>query len=156
MDEMTVALSVGLALVLAYLSWIDWQYFRLPDALTLPLGLAGLAMAAVSPPASLVPHLIGATVGFVPLALFGALYFRATGRDGLGLGDAKLLGAAGAWLGWTPLPFVLLLASLAGLATAAFLGRRSATDRIAFGPFIAGSFMVVWLVGAPGQPPPWR
>ncbi len=63
------------------------------------------------------------------------------GRVGLGLGDAKLLAAGGAWLGVALLPDVLLVSALAGLCWA--VGRRR--SRIAFGPFLAGGIWVVWL-----------
>lgn len=85
--------------------------------------------------------LVMAMVLAILLPAIGAWYHRRTGIDGLGLGDAKLFGAAGAWLGWQMLPHVLLAASLAGLVAAGLLRRR----RIAFGPWIAAGFFAVWL-----------
>ncbi|OYU14441.1 MAG: prepilin peptidase [Alphaproteobacteria bacterium PA4] len=94
---------------------LDLEHFWLPDALTLPLLAAGLALGAVLPPA-LTDRGIGAAAGFATLWGIAALYQRATGRTGLGGGDPKLFAAIGAWLGWALLPFVLLLAATLGLA----------------------------------------
>ncbi|HVX58009.1 MAG TPA: A24 family peptidase, partial [Candidatus Saccharimonadales bacterium] len=71
--------------------------------------------------------------------------------EGIGLGDAKLLAAAGAWVGWEGLPSVVLLAALGGLlfVLGRSLRRRtmSATDRIAFGTCLCGGLWLVWLYG---------
>jgi leader peptidase (prepilin peptidase)/N-methyltransferase len=87
-------------------------------------------------------------VGF---ALIAWLYRRLRGREGLGLGDAKLLGAGGAWLGWQALPSVVALGAAIALALAlagaAAGGKLSATTRIAFGPYLALAIWVVWLYG---------
>jgi leader peptidase (prepilin peptidase)/N-methyltransferase len=88
---------------------------------------------------------IGAAAGYASLALFGAFYFRLRGRDGLGLGDAKLFAAGGAWLGWEALPLVLAVAAVAGLAFALAVARRPGAQ-IAFGPCLALGIWVGWLV----------
>jgi leader peptidase (prepilin peptidase)/N-methyltransferase len=74
------------------------------------------------------------------------------GREGIGLGDAKLLAAAGAWVGWMGLPSTLLLAALSGLVYAIAARRAggaalSADDRVPFGAFIGLGLWVVWLYG---------
>ena len=127
------------------LAWLDARHLWLPDTLTLPLLAAGLAVVAWFDPAALPAHAAGAALGWGGLAALAALYRAARGRDGLGGGDAKLLGAAGAWLGIAALPLVLLLAAVAGLGYALASGRR----RLAFGPFLAASFWLLWLLGPP-------
>jgi len=92
--------SCALGWVLMALSIIDWRCSRLPDALTLPLLLLGLAVAAVNWPTELADHVFGAVVGYSGLAAIAWAYRRLRGFDGLGLGDAKLLAAGGAWLSW--------------------------------------------------------
>ena len=85
------------------------------------------------------------------MALIASVYRRVRGREGLGLGDAKLLAAAGAWLGWQALPSVVLIAAACGLAlalaTALGGGKLGWTSRIAFGPHLALAFWLVWLFG---------
>nr|WP_294523094.1 A24 family peptidase [uncultured Rhodopila sp.] len=132
-------------------AWIDVRSMILPDVLTLPLLLAGLAVTAVSSPDDVTDHALAAALGY--LLLFGTawIYRRLRGRDGLGLGDAKLLAALGAWLGLSGLPLVLVLASCLGLAAAgvamAFGKRVGAGTAIPFGPFLAVAGWLLWLYG---------
>jgi leader peptidase (prepilin peptidase) / N-methyltransferase len=127
----------------------DLRDMILPDALTLPLLPAGLAAAAWLDPALLPNHLIGAVAGFAVLYGINAAYRCLRGRDGLGLGDAKLLAAAGAWLGWQALPSVLLIAAstaLAGAVAAGLAGHHlTANVALPFGAFLCLAFWVVWL-----------
>lgn len=102
-------------------------------------------MAGVWQRGPLHDYIIGAVVGFALLAAIGAWSFRRSGIDALGLGDAKLFGAAGAWLGWQALPLVLLIASVGGIAFVMLRGRGRLRDAVAFGPFLAGGFWVVWV-----------
>jgi leader peptidase (prepilin peptidase) / N-methyltransferase len=145
--------SCALGWTLLTLAAIDQRHFLLPDPLTLPLIPAGLAVAFAIDPALLVPHLVGALAGFTAFAAIGMLYRRLRGREGLGLGDAKLLAAAGAWLGWQALPGLVVVAAVCALAVAlarALTGDRvSATTRIAFGSYLALAFWLVWLLGPP-------
>jgi leader peptidase (prepilin peptidase)/N-methyltransferase len=133
------------------LGWIDWRRFILPDALTLPLIVLGLAAAWGLAPDELWDRLAGAVCGYLLLWGVAWLYRRLRGRDGLGLGDAKLLAAAGAWVGAGGLPSVLAGAAIAALAAAGGMmlaGRR--LDRhtaLPFGPFLAAATWLVWLFG---------
>lgn len=143
--------SVALGAVLLALSLMDLRTFTLSDALTLPLIPAGIAVAALVDPDLVIHHSLGALAGFSAFWALAALYQRFRGQEGLGLGDAKLLAAAGAWTGWAGLGSVVLLASLAALAIAAILSLRSeALGRqtpLPFGPFLAFGFWVTWLHG---------
>ena len=136
------------------LGWIDLRSWLLPDALTLPLIIAGLAAAILFHPDQLTDRALGAALGYLSLMAIAALYRRLRGREGLGGGDAKLLAASGAWLGAAALPQVILLAALSALATAA--GLRLAGVRLGFhsalpfGPFLAFATWVLWLAGPIG------
>ncbi len=134
---------------LLLLALLDIEHFWLPDRVTLPLLALGLGFAAATGMPSLADSLIGAAVGFAVLFLIGLGYRALRGRDGLGGGDSKLLAAIGAWLGWAMLPFVLLLASLAGLTAAlAARARGIAVDgktRLPFGAFLAVAAWPLWL-----------
>ena len=143
--------SLGLGWTLLALAAIDLRHYLLPDVLTLPLIPAGLAVAWAVDPALLPHHLLGALLGFAAFAVIGQVYRRLRGRHGLGLGDAKLLAAAGAWLGWAALPSVVVIAAALALAFALAQAQGGAklalTGRLAFGPHLALAFWLVWLFG---------
>ena len=148
-----LASLVGWILLAAAL--VDRRMLMLPDLLTLPLAAGGLLAASAGlAPAPPLAALAGALLGFGGTALLGEAYHRLRGREGLGLGDAKLLAAAGAWLGPTALPLVLLIgagsALLAALATGA---HRRPADPIPFGPWLALGFWSVLLVELAGLSP---
>ncbi len=137
---------------LLVLGWIDVRHWLLPDALTLPLILVGLAAAAAFDPDGLIDRAFGAAAGYLALWAIASLYRALRGREGLGHGDAKLLAASGAWVGASGLPQVILIAALAGLLAAAGLrlagfrlGLRSA---LPFGPFLALATWLVWMLPA--------
>ncbi len=143
--------SCTLGWTLLTLAAIDWRTGLLPDVLTLPLAVAGLGVTFAIDRAALLDHAVGGVAGFAIFWALAEIYRRLRGRDGLGLGDAKLLAAAGAWLSWSALPTVILFAAFLGLALA--LARRArgqalaATDRLAFGPALAAAIWLVWLYG---------
>src|SRR5215469_3279545 len=112
-------ISCLLGWTLLALAWIDVRSFILPDVLTLPLLLTGLGVASLTSPDKVFWHALGAAAGYLSLYGVNALYRALRGRDGLGLGDAKLLAAVGAWMGIGALSWVVLLAAAAGLAFAA-------------------------------------
>lgn len=134
------------------LAWIDVRCWLLPDSLTLPLIIAGLAAAAAFDPEGLTDRAFGAAAGYLGLRMVALIYRALRGRDGLGGGDAKLLAAAGAWVGLRALPQVVLLAALAGLLAAACLRlsgiRLDAQSAIPFGPFLALAIWLLWLMPA--------
>lgn len=134
------ALAVMGWLLLA-LAWLDARHHWLPDRLVLLLAVSGLVGGEwLGVPID--QRLIGLIAGWVCLATVRRTYRHLRHREGLGGGDPKLFGAIGAWLGWVPLPLVLLLAALMGLAAAVAL-RRKATDRMAFGtPLCAAAWLV--------------
>lgn len=151
------------ALVTALLGWLlvllallDAEHFWLPHRLTVPLGLLGLAQAAAFEPNDLVNRLIGIAVGFGALWGLAWAYRRYRGREGLGGGDFRLLGAAGAWVGWLGLPSVLVIGSLSGLLVVGLtaLGERrlSLTQQAPFGVFLSLGLWLTWLYGPFGRP----
>ena len=146
-----LAASLLLAAALIALSVIDLAIFRLPDAITLPLISAGPFLALAFGWDGVLWRIASAGVGFIALFAVAHGYRALRGRAGLGLGDAKLFAAAGAWLGMEALPSVLLWAcgaALVGVFLAALAGRQvKATSRIPFGPFLALGFWAVWLCG---------
>lgn len=135
--------------LLLTLAALDVTDFWLPDRLTLTLALAGLAAGVAGVEPVLTERLIGGVAGFGSLWLIGFSYKRLRGREGLGGGDPKLLGAIGLWLGWRMLPAVLLLAALTGLAfvlVGMVRGRAAKLDdRMPFGALLAIAAYPAWL-----------
>ncbi len=127
------------------LGWIDMLCLRLPDGLTLPLILAGLAEAAWLEPEARLDRALGAAAGYAGFRALAWAYRLARGREGLGRGDAKLLAAGGAWVGVYLLGDVILGAALAALAWSVRRGRPDPKERLPFGPFLAASIWAVWL-----------
>tara|TARA_R110000782_G_scaffold110304_1_gene199617 strand:+ start:147 stop:698 length:552 start_codon:yes stop_codon:yes gene_type:complete len=146
----TILLSLSLGALLIALSAIDIATLRLPDALTFTVLLFGAIMVALTRPDLWPHHLLGAGIGYGALVGLELAYKRLRGRDGLGRGDAKLLGAIGMWVAWPGLAPVLLVASVSGLLGAvagSLFGKRalSGETQMAFGPWIALGGWVVWL-----------
>jgi leader peptidase (prepilin peptidase)/N-methyltransferase len=140
--------ALGWALLAA--AWIDAETFRLPDLITLPLILTGLIVTWIQQPAAIYNHAAAAAVGYLGFRLLNEIYFRIRHRHGLGEGDAKLLAAAGSWLGLAALPYVILGAALIGIAIILLLSRKDAArrnQRIAFGPALAVAFFICRLAG---------
>src|SRR3546814_6490825 len=81
----------------------------------LPLACLGLTIGLWSTDVALIDRIIGAVAGYGALLGISGGYRLFRGREGLGLGDVKLLGALGAWFGWQALPFILLFAASLGL-----------------------------------------
>jgi leader peptidase (prepilin peptidase)/N-methyltransferase len=101
-------------------------------------------------PISLSTALIGAIAGYLSLWSVYWLFKLATGKEGMGFGDFKLLAGLGAWLGWQALLPIVLGASMLGavVGIAMKVGGALREGRyVPFGPFLAGAGMVVALAG---------
>jgi leader peptidase (prepilin peptidase)/N-methyltransferase len=131
------------------LAFIDYDTRLLPDNLTLPLLWLGLLLNLSATFTPLRSAVIGAIAGYVSLWLVYQLFRLVTGKEGMGFGDFKLFAALGAWLGWTQLPVIILLASFAGAVVGLFLilARGHSRHRpIPFGPYLcaAGWISALW------------
>jgi prepilin signal peptidase PulO-like enzyme (type II secretory pathway) len=134
-----------------YLAYIDWRTFRLPNTITLPMIFLGIAFNVVSDIRFTDPSsaLLGASLGFTSLWILNFGYRLLKSRNGIGMGDAKLLAALGAWLGWSALPSILLIASLTGLVGGIIWlkwRKFQLQQAFPFGPFlvIAGIIELLW------------
>lgn len=136
------------------LALIDAEHLRLPDGLTLPLLLCGLVVTFLLEPDRLIGHASGAMAGYLAFQGIALGYRRLRGHEGLGAGDAKLLAAAGAWVGITALPVTVLIAASAGLAYAAFRyasgAKMTRLTELPFGPWLA---LGLWLQRLYGNGP---
>lgn len=151
LESFRLIVKLFLILSLLYLAYIDWNTFRLPDHVTLPLIVTGVMFNIISELGftTTSSSLIGLTVGYGFLWALNASYRVIKGRNGIGMGDAKLLAALGAWLGWAALPNILLIASfigvIGGLARLKFKEQKL-NQPFPFGPFlsIAGIIELLW------------
>lgn len=149
--------TVGLGWALVVLAAVDFATFRLPDVLTMPLAVAGVAVAWTLPGQPVLSHVAAGSIAYIALAALAWAFRAMRGKDGLGLGDAKLAAAAGAWLGAPDLPYTIVLACAAaflwvGLRTLMH-GAGALTEKIPFGPPLALAIWIAWLYGSFSPPP---
>lgn len=119
--------------------FIDLDHQLLPDSLTLGLLWLGLLANTANLFTPLPIAVLSAAGAYLILWLFIQLFYLVTGKVGMGNGDFKLFAAFGAWLGWTQLPLILLLASISGAIIGSIylrLQQKGSETPIAFGPFL--------------------
>ena len=136
---------------LVALSVIDAKHFILPDNIVLPLLWLGLFANLSGSFANLPDAVLGAIFGYGVLWVCFWVFKLATGKEGMGYGDFKLMAAVGAWFGWQSLPAALLLSSLTGAAvsmTLIILQKNDRSSAIPFGPYIAISGWLMLMYGA--------
>lgn len=142
----------GFSAALLTLALIDWDTTLLPDSLTLPLLWAGLLATALGwTGVALSDAVWGAAGGYLSLWSIYWAFKLATGKEGMGYGDFKLLAALGAWFGWQALVPILLASSVIGAIVGIalkFNSRLRPGGYIPFGPFLAGAGFAVLFFGA--------
>ncbi len=153
--QMLAALLFTWALI--SLTVIDLDHTLLPDVITVPLLWLGLLLslswhAGLTAPAPTDPSsaILGAACGYLILWTVYWAFKLITGKDGMGYGDFKLLGALGAWMGWQMLPLILLLSAFAGAVIGIALILLRGRDRnvpIPFGPYLAAAGWIALLWG---------
>jgi leader peptidase (prepilin peptidase)/N-methyltransferase len=132
------------------LTFIDFDTQLLPDDITLPLVWAGLLININGTFATLSHAVIGAMAGYLILWLVYWAFKLATGKEGMGYGDFKLLAAIGAWFGWQMLPLTILLSSFVGAIVGIaliILARRGRNVPIPFGPYLAAAGVIALFWG---------
>lgn len=148
----TAAAAGALLLVWALiaLTFIDFDTQLLPDSITLPLLWLGLAFNLAGTYTTIDAAVVGAMAGYLVLWSIFWLFKLATGKEGMGYGDFKLLGALGAWLGWQSLPAIILLSSVVGAIVGIgliVLARQGRNVPIPFGPYLAAAGLIALFWG---------
>jgi leader peptidase (prepilin peptidase)/N-methyltransferase len=146
----TVA-ALGFTWALIALFMIDFDHQLLPDVITLPLLWAGLLLSLFNLFIDSHTSIVGAIAGYLALWTIFHAFKLLTGKEGMGYGDFKLLGAIGAWVGWQSLPVVILFSSVVGAAIGItlilFKGRGDHSQPMPFGPFLAAAGWMTLLWG---------
>ncbi len=150
-----LAAALPFTWTLLALALIDIDHHLLPDSMTLPLLWAGLLLGLVALDGAplfvtLRSAVIGAAAGYLSLWLVYHLFKLATGKEGMGFGDFKLLAALGAWLGWQLLPLVILLSAAVGAVIGSITllaAGKSRQTPIPFGPYLAAAGWIALLWG---------
>jgi leader peptidase (prepilin peptidase)/N-methyltransferase len=164
--EYVLFMLFGASLIV--IAFIDLQHKIIPDVLSIPGIILGLAFSLIpSSSLSWIDSLIGILGGGGFLLLVALAFEKLTGRQGMGMGDVKMLAMIGAWMGWRALLFIVLLSSLTGSLIGGILlllSRQGVRTKIPFGPFLAlgtliylffGNELVSWFnqLGRPGGGP---
>jgi leader peptidase (prepilin peptidase)/N-methyltransferase len=144
--------ALVLAAALIALTGIDFDTQLLPDDITLPLLWIGLAFNYFNKFTDLHNAVVGAMLGYLALWTVYWGFKLATGKEGMGYGDFKLLAALGAWFGWQMLPLIILLSSLVGAVVGISLmvfARHGRNVPIPFGPYLAAAGLIALFWGKP-------
>jgi leader peptidase (prepilin peptidase)/N-methyltransferase len=150
-------MAIGLSCTLVAISMIDYDHQLIPDSIVIPLVWIGLAMSVFHPVTGAdslfvapVDSIIGAMAGYLSLWSVYKLFKMATGKEGMGYGDFKLLAALGAWLGLEAVPIIILMSAVVGatvgIALIVFRGRDRQLP-IPFGPYLAAAGWITMLYG---------
>ncbi len=137
---------------LIVITFIDFDLQIIPDVISLPGIVVGLAASFLPGNPDWIDSFLGVLLGGGILWGIAEGYFRLTGREGMGGGDVKLLAMIGAFLGWRAIPVTLMVASLSGTALGLAMMLRRGEGRqmaIPFGPFLAAGAVVALFAGEP-------
>jgi leader peptidase (prepilin peptidase)/N-methyltransferase len=130
----------------------DWQTMRLPDILTIPGAVLGLIFAFSNVRIDITNALLGVIVGAGGFLVVALLYRFTRGHEGMGMGDVKLMGMVGAFLGWQSTLLVVIIGSVIGLIAGGIIIARSpdgAKTRLPYGTFLGIAAIIVLLWGQP-------
>jgi leader peptidase (prepilin peptidase)/N-methyltransferase len=131
-------------------SFIDIDHQLLADSISLPMLWLGLLLSVFSVYTNSHDSIIGAIAGYMSLWSVYQLFKLATGKDGMGYGDFKLLALLGAWLGWQYLPLIILLSSVVGAmigVSMVLIKNHKLSQPIPFGPYLAAAGWLALICG---------
>jgi len=141
-DWLTVGLYCVLFSMLMVLSVIDWRIFIIPNGINLVIFILGVVRLVTD-----LSHWPDYVIGMLAVSLVFLLLHVLTGGNGLGMGDVKLVAAAGLLIGWQKMLLAVVLGSLAGAIIHSVRMKGGAGRKLAFGPYLAGGIWLSALVG---------
>ena len=147
--SLTTILLIILFLSFLIIFFIDLKHYIIPDVLTFPMMALGFFKSFDPNLSPIFPNyinsLLGGIIGYGIIWLLIIFYKKIRNKEGMGLGDAKLLAVIGFWFGWISIPFVIFLSSVTALiiVTPDLLKKsKKLTSEIPFGPYIIiGTFI---------------
>lgn len=143
-DWLTVALYCGLFSMLLVLSVIDWRTYIIPNGINLTIFVLGLVRLATD-----FANWPTYVIGMASVSLVFLLLHILTGGNGLGMGDVKLVAAAGLLLGWPKMILAVLVGSVSGAVIHSIRMKGGVGRKLAFGPYLAAG---IWFSALVGQP----
>lgn len=143
-DWITVALYCGLFSMLLVLTVIDWRTFTIPNGINLTIFILGLVRLVTD-----LDHWLLYLIGMVSVSLVFLLLYFLTGGNGLGMGDVKLVGAAGLLIGWQNMLLAVVVGSVSGAVIHSVRMRGGEGRKLAFGPYLAAGIWLAALAGGP-------
>ena len=141
-DWLTVVLYCGLYSMLMVLSVIDWRTYTIPNGINLVIFLLGLARLVTD-----LDNWLSYLIGMLSVSLVFLLLYFLTGGNGIGMGDIKLVAAAGLLIGWQKMLLAVLVGSLSGAIIHSVRMKNGAGRKLAFGPYLAAGIWISALVG---------
>ena len=142
--SITTLLFFILTICFVIIFFIDLKHFIIPNELTITLMVIGI-IKSIDPDLNneifpnFINSVLGGVIGYVLIWLIILFYKKVRNKEGMGLGDAKLLSAIGFWFGWVSLPFILFFSSFIALVSVLpdlIKNKKNLTSQIPFGPFI--------------------
>ena len=143
-DWITVVLYCGLFSMLLTLSIIDWRTFTIPNGINLAIFVLGIIRLVTD-----LKNWPLYVAGMLSVSLVFLLLYVLTRGNGLGMGDIKLVGAAGLLLGWQNMLLAVLVGSLSGAVIHSIRMRHGQGNKLAFGPYLAAGMWLAALAGGP-------
>ena len=142
--SITTLLLIILSIFFIIIFFVDLKHFIIPNELTFPLMVIGFLKSfdpnlnqTIFP--NYINSLIGGLFGYSIIWLIIFFYKKVRKKEGMGLGDAKLLAAVGFWFGWFSIPFTIFFSSVLALIVVApslIKKKNDMTTQIPFGPYI--------------------
>lgn len=143
-DWATMALTALLFHLLCAVAVIDWRTFEIPNGLCIAIAILGIIRLLLDR-----EHWLLYIIGMFSVSLFFLILWLVTGGRGIGLGDVKLMGAAGLLLGWQRIILAMLAGCVLGAVIHLIRMRRGAGKKLAFGPYLSAG---IWLSALFGEP----
>ena len=150
----TTLLFIILALTFIIIFFVDLKHYIIPNSLTFPLMVLGFIKSFDPNLNEIFPNYINSLIGgvFGYGIIWSIIFFYKVirNKEGMGLGDAKLLAVIGFWFGWISIPFVIFISSVVALITVTpslMKKSKKLTSEIPFGPFIIISALIYFVIG---------